>query len=143
MHVSRDVIFDKNRRWKWGPSENGDKPVAIRDFTMKYMSQFGAVNDNGEAGDDGGTPTTLLQLPSPTVLKPVGFASSLQEDEDMLDAFHDESPVRYRLIDNVLGAGEQVPGRAQRTLAELHLAATEVNQARLWRRNRARHGRRP
>jgi hypothetical protein len=34
----------------------------------------------------------------------------------MLDAFHNESPIRYRRMDNVIGNDLLVPGQAQRVL---------------------------
>jgi hypothetical protein len=30
------------------------------------------------------------------------FTTPIEDDEDMLNAFHNESPVRYRRIDNVI-----------------------------------------
>jgi hypothetical protein len=42
----------------------------------------------------------------------------LGDDEDRLDAFHDESPVRYRCIDSIIGEEEHVPGQAQRVLPQ-------------------------
>jgi hypothetical protein len=42
----------------------------------------------------------------------------LGDDEDRLDAFHDESPVRYHCIDSVIDEEELVPGQAQRVLSQ-------------------------
>jgi hypothetical protein len=45
------------------------------------------------------------------------FATPMEEDADQLDAFHDDTPVHYRRVDNILGEGGSVPGSAERVLA--------------------------
>jgi hypothetical protein len=53
------------------------------------------------------------------------FVTSLENDEERLDAAHGELPVRYRAYDNIIGAGEHVPGLAARNLIEeLNLMST-------------------
>ena len=50
------------------------------------------------------------------------FATPLSNDEDRIDAYHDDEPLRYRTMDNLLG-DQPVPGFAVRDFeAELHLA---------------------
>jgi hypothetical protein len=49
----------------------------------------------------------------------------LENDEEQLDAAHGELPVRYRAYNNIIGAGEHVPGLAARNLIEeLNLMST-------------------
>jgi hypothetical protein len=70
---------------------------------------------------------------------PPEFVTPLENDE-RLDAAHGESPVRYRAYDNIIGAGEHVPGLAVRNLnEELNLMSTgepctfaEVEQDVAW-----------
>jgi hypothetical protein len=42
----------------------------------------------------------------------------LENDEERLDAAHEESPMRYRAYDNIIGAGEHVSGLAVHNLIE-------------------------
>jgi hypothetical protein len=56
--------------------------------------------------------------PPPAVQDGPEFVTPLEDDEDRLDAFHDESPVRYRCIDSVISEEESVPGQAQRVLLQ-------------------------
>jgi hypothetical protein len=42
----------------------------------------------------------------------------LENDEERLDAAHGELPMRYCAYDNIIGAGEHVPGLAARNLIE-------------------------
>ena len=49
------------------------------------------------------------------------FATPLEEDEDRLDAFHDDDePLRYRTVGNILG-DTPTPEPPPRLFAELHL----------------------
>jgi hypothetical protein len=53
------------------------------------------------------------------------FVTSLEDDEERLDAAHGESPMRYRTYDNIISAREPVSGLAARNLIEeLNLAST-------------------
>jgi hypothetical protein len=49
----------------------------------------------------------------------------LKNDEERLDAAHGELPVRYHAYDNIIDAGEHVPGLAAHNLIEeLNLMST-------------------
>jgi hypothetical protein len=69
------------------------------------------------------------------------FVKPLEDDEERLDAVHDESPMRHNTFDNIAGTGEPVPGLAARNLIEeLNLASTgelctfaEAEQDTMWR----------
>ena len=53
------------------------------------------------------------------------FVTPLSDDDDRLDAEHDDTPIRYRTYDNLLWDDEPVPGLARRDLnAELHPTST-------------------
>jgi hypothetical protein len=50
------------------------------------------------------------------------LATSLSNDEDRVDAYHDGEPLRYRTLDNILG-DQPIPEMAVHDFeAELHLA---------------------
>jgi hypothetical protein len=79
--------------------------------------------DGGEP-EEGALPPSPRQaapLPDPGTPSPVAqqepeFVTQIEDNEDMLDAFHNESPVRYRQMDSVIGKDLPVPGQAQRVL---------------------------
>jgi hypothetical protein len=51
----------------------------------------------------------------------VEFATPLFDDEDRVDAYHDDEPLRYRTVDNIFG-DQPAPGLAMHDFeAELHL----------------------
>ena len=49
------------------------------------------------------------------------FATPLSDDEDRVDAYHNDEPMRYRTMDNILG-DQPIPGLAMHDFKELHLA---------------------
>jgi hypothetical protein len=52
----------------------------------------------------------------------VEFTTPLSDDEDRVDAYHDDKPLRYRTLENIFG-DQLVPGLAMHDFkAELHLA---------------------
>jgi hypothetical protein len=52
----------------------------------------------------------------------VEFTTLLSNDEDQVNAYHDDEPLRYRILDNIFG-DQPVPGLAMHDFeAELHLA---------------------
>ena len=51
---------------------------------------------------------------------PVEFASPLEGDEDRVDAWHDEEPLRYRTVANIIG-NTSTPPPPPRLFAEVHL----------------------
>jgi len=52
----------------------------------------------------------------------VEFATPLSDDEDRVNAYHDDEPLLYRTLDNIFG-DQPVPGLAVHDFeAELHLA---------------------
>jgi hypothetical protein len=71
----------------------------------------------------------------------VEFATPLSHDEECIDAYHDDEPLRYRTMEDLLG-GQTVPGLVPYNLeAQLHLACddgdprsfTEVERHATWR----------
>ena len=50
----------------------------------------------------------------------VEFATPLEDDEERLDAYYDDEPLRYRTMTNIIG-DHPPPPSLQRLFAELHL----------------------
>lgn len=102
----------------WNTGMHGDELEAHREFTVKYFTaRVPEINDGDEPPELGGavTPPPAPPLPQvePTPTPPpspqeLEHSTSLDEDDDRLDAYHDESPVRYRRIVNIIGDEEQV-----------------------------------
>jgi hypothetical protein len=71
---------------------------------------------------------------------PPEFVTPLEDDEERLDAAHGETPMWYRTYDNIIDAGELVPGLAACNLIEeLNLVSmgepctfTEVERDAAW-----------
>jgi hypothetical protein len=84
------------------------------------------------------SPSSVVAAPAATSPK---FVMPLESDEEWLDAAHGESPMRYYTYDNIIGAGEPVPGLAACNLIEeLNLMSTgepctfaEAEQDAAWR----------
>jgi hypothetical protein len=56
---------------------------------------------------------------------PVEFATPLSHDEERIDAYHDGEPLRYRMMENLLG-DQPVLGLVPYDLeAQLHLACDD------------------
>jgi hypothetical protein len=74
------------------------------------------------------TPAVIATPPGTSTLTPVRveksveFATPLSHDEERINAYHDGEPLRYRMMENLLG-DQAVPGLAPHDLkAQLHLA---------------------
>jgi hypothetical protein len=52
----------------------------------------------------------------------VELATPLSNDEDRVDAYHDDEPLRYRTLDNILGDQPVLDMAVHDFEAELHLA---------------------
>jgi hypothetical protein len=84
------------------------------------------------------SPSSVAAAPAATLPE---FVTPLDSDEERLDAAHGESPTRYRTYDNIIGAGEPVPGLVVRNLIEeLNFMSTgesctfaEAEQDAAWR----------
>jgi hypothetical protein len=140
-----DVVFDEVCGWDWTET-TGAPPVV--DFTIKciYAGASGATTVARPASPrDPSSPTPSVRplaappstpvatlspqsgaasIAGPTALPPE-FVTPLKNDEERLDAAHGELSVRYRAYDNIIGAGEHMPGMTARNLIEeLNLMST-------------------
>jgi hypothetical protein len=70
-------------------------------------------------------PGTSTLTPAHVEHNPVEFATLLSHDDERIDAYHDGEPLRYRLMENLLG-DQPVPGLVPHDLeAQLHLACDD------------------
>jgi hypothetical protein len=143
--TARHVVFDEAHGWDW-TATTGTSPAA--DFTVEYIyaGTSGAAAAARPASPHAlssltpsvrtlvAPPSTPVATPSPQsgaasvagpAASPPEFVTPLKNDEERLDAAHGELPVRYRAYDNIISAGEHVPGLAARNLIEeLNLMST-------------------
>jgi hypothetical protein len=86
-------------------------------------------------------PGTSTPTPARDEHNPVEFATPLSHDEEHIDAYHDGEPLRYRMIENLLG-DQPVPGMVPHDLeTQLHLSCdddeprsfTEAERHAAWR----------
>jgi hypothetical protein len=135
--TARDVVFDEAHGWDWTATTDAS-PAA--DFTVKYIyvgaSGAAAARPASPHAPSSPTPSvrTLVALPSTPVATPSPqsgaasvagpaapppkFVTPLENDEERLDAAHGELHVCYCANDNIIGAGEHVPGLVTRNLIE-------------------------
>jgi hypothetical protein len=73
-----------------------------------------AHDESQPAAQDASQPE--LETPPPQEMVGLEFTTPM-EDGDRLDAFHGDTPVHYRRVDNILGEAGPVPGRAERVMA--------------------------
>jgi hypothetical protein len=104
VHVSRDVIFDENGGWEWDSTASRDSAVQ-QEFTVCFYTAQVLVDevDGGVLEEDAPPPPSgqEVPLPDPATPPPMGqqapkFVMPIEDDEDSLDAFHNESPIHYR-----------------------------------------------
>jgi transposase InsO family protein len=155
VHISRDVVFDEAAQWTW-PAEHDGEP---RDFTMEDPTPVEAdAVSTTTSNMPLTTPSTTTRSASPTspttpssnqftagtpvqdsvpatsspapshgveFASPPGSSLSEQLDND-----HDDAPLRFRRVDNVIGSAP-TPGLAARDLEERLLLASDVEPTTL------------
>jgi transposase InsO family protein len=141
VRTARDVVFDEGHGWDWSKEATGGKGGSQGDFTVEFVQLGGAGGAAGSsasgtpapapspgpplAGGFGSpAPATPVASPAPGGQSTPAFVTPLADDADHVDAAHDDTPLRYRTVDNILG-DQAVPGYVQRNMdAELHLTHT-------------------
>jgi hypothetical protein len=143
--TTRDVVFDEAHGWDW-TATTGASPAA--DFTVEYIyagasgaaavarlaSPHAPSSPTPSVRMLAAPPSTPVATTSPQsgaalvvgpAAPPSEFVMPLKNDEERLDAAHGELLVRYCAYDNIIGAGEHVPGLAARIIIEeLNLMST-------------------
>jgi hypothetical protein len=127
IHVSHDVVFDESRGWEWNTAASGGDSVEQREFTVRFFTARPPVDNGDGAEPEEGelppppvqeAPLPVLGTPPPVEQQAPEFVTPIKDDEDRLDAFHNESPVRYRRMDSVIDNDLPVTGQAQRILPQ-------------------------
>ncbi|CAA6674433.1 unnamed protein product [Spirodela intermedia] len=130
VHVTRDVVFDENAQWDWGSgAEQGDAGSHDDMFTLEYAvgNQVPPELDGAiEVLDDDAPGPEPMSPPSVHYREEVEFASPPSVHIDHLDANHDDAPLRFRKIDNIVGLASP-RGLASRALIaeELHAVSSD------------------
>ncbi|KAF0912428.1 hypothetical protein E2562_014067 [Oryza meyeriana var. granulata] len=133
VRLARDVIFDESRGWDWtATSDAGASPRS--DFTIEYHVEqttgYPVPGFGGDAIPPSATPTPAQEnaaSPSPATPTPAEraatteFVSPPSHNEERLDVAHSDMPVRYRIVNNLIGEDALGPGLAQRELEEASL----------------------
>jgi hypothetical protein len=117
VRTVQDVIFDEGRGWNWSKETNGSVTASLSKFTVDYaeLEGFGGVGDSPSVS---GSPAPAPRMPSPAPdstlpAAPIAylehdgscapvFASPLEGDEDRINASHDDTPLRYHTVDDIL-----------------------------------------
>ncbi|WVZ50903.1 hypothetical protein U9M48_002109, partial [Paspalum notatum var. saurae] len=130
VHISRDVIFDEQAQWEWhGEQAAGENS----DFVIEYVSV--EQLEVRMTAQQQAAPTPAASTSSPVVQTP-----PLDAEED-LDANHDDAPLRFRRVEDMLGSTTP-PGQAVRELHEDLLLVdgeepttfAQAEQEEVWRR---------
>lgn len=134
---SRDAVFDEAAEWKWDDLVDNTAP-SQEPFTVEYSTESILVAPGTQ--DESTTPPSAAspQAPAPVEATPapaepeapspwaLEYCSPPPEYEQNLDIDHDDdAPLRFRVIDNILGPTAS-PVLAERNIdAELHFTTAE------------------
>jgi hypothetical protein len=145
VHISRDVIFDEEGIWDWSSAQvaRTDSEFVVGGqsegfqttlFTKNVVVRPGELTTEEDAeqhvpiGDEGMQVTPpAMDRGSAQGRSPVSAARELQETppSENLDAEHDDAPLRFRKLSEILGPGSP-PGQAARGFeGQLFLGASE------------------
>jgi transposase InsO family protein len=132
VHVSRDVVFDEDAAWDWGPVTPDGAPQ-LEPFTVEQVvtTTIGTAPASSPTPPSPPSPApsapTTPAPPSPPSPEAVEFVTPPTQDS-ILDADADDDVVpRYRLVDNLLGNASP-PGHAPRVLEQLELHVVSANE---------------
>ncbi|WVZ75290.1 LOW QUALITY PROTEIN: hypothetical protein U9M48_023361 [Paspalum notatum var. saurae] len=161
VHISRDAVFEEERAWDWGAEKGAGPEDDIEPFHVEHIAALARGGGQGAPPatpdgtprtptpppaptmpDSAATPTCGSELRTPPATMPgpgVQFTSPPEGDVD-LDYDHDDAPLRFRAVDNLLGS-VSLPGPAQRgPVQELMVAlgdepamAEEAKRVKEWR----------
>lgn len=137
VHVTRDLVFDEQAQWKWdadgeqGEQNDDTDTFMVEEYiTVTQQAPADEVEEEAEdAAPGGSTPPHTLQHPTTAAnddgAKPVEYATPPADLEGALDADHDDDvPIRFRKLDNILGASSP-RGLVPRVLGEeLHAVSS-------------------
>ncbi|KAF0920508.1 hypothetical protein E2562_035531 [Oryza meyeriana var. granulata] len=133
VHVSRDMVFDELAQWDWESSGEA-MSSSNNTFVITYSE---CVNHGPGKGAETSTPqpgnhvlTPVAAEPgtpgTPPTTTPIRFATLPTDASQHLDAEHNDGPLRFRTIDDIID-DSLAPGQASRELdtPELHLISAK------------------
>jgi hypothetical protein len=134
-----DAIFDEGHGWDWSKETNDNVMASSSEFTIYYTELEGFRGAGDSPSASGSPPAPRMPSSAPDFAPPAApttslehggsctpiFTSPLEGDEDRIDASHDDTPLRYCIVDDILDNQAVMPGSAQCNIdVELHLTHT-------------------
>jgi transposase InsO family protein len=141
IHISRDVVFDEDAMWEWTGNQASEMEF---DITMPDQSEFlpttelklrteevsmpsagdGAEQAAGEEQDQAErvTGTPLSNFRTTSGQEPDAESQIESPLSENLDADHDDAPLRFRKVSDLVGPGSP-PGQAIRNVPEFLMFA--------------------
>ena len=127
VKTSRDVIFDERCGWNWTTPAAGSSAAASSDFDIEWPAE--AEEISASAPTSPSPPRALSSAPgeherdNADEPKTPGAGSTTPaaavEIGDPVDAWHDDEPLRYRTVANIIG-NVSTPPPPPRLFAEVH-----------------------
>ncbi|WVZ61109.1 hypothetical protein U9M48_011031 [Paspalum notatum var. saurae] len=153
VHVSRDAMFEEECGWDWGAEKGAGPEDDAEPFHVEFISSLVRRGEPGAQvvpATQSPTLGTPASPPAPTSAAtptcgsepstpPATFTSPLVGDVD-LDEDHNDTPLRFRAVDNVLGPVSPPGLVEQQVVQELMVAiddepttAEEAKRFKEWR----------
>jgi hypothetical protein len=134
VHLTRDMVFDKQDQWDWGIGGNNGEPGGGDDvFTVEYSTISQAAPETEGANEEPAEQSTLPATNDgadvdndidDNNLDADHNDAEVDNDIDNLDADHDyDAPLRFRSINKILGMTKFVP-RAL-VVEQLHVVSSD------------------
>lgn len=130
VHISRDVAFDEEAQWRWDGETASELDFTIEYTTVYHLAVANAPRADSEQPELPTPPATSTSPCTPaatagTTATSAEFATPPTIAADDLDADHDDAPLRFRRVDEILGPATP-PGLAVREFDdELMMASAE------------------
>jgi hypothetical protein len=124
VHVSRDAVFEEERSWEWGAERGAGpdddvEPFQVEHIIMAPVEQGGPATTSPTSTPRPATPPapTTPPTPVPAPSPAIEFDSPPTGELDLDGDHDDDAPLRFRTLDNILGASSP-PRPAEREVAE-------------------------
>ena len=136
VHVSRDIVFDEAAQWDWDSdaekkaSDNHDVftvEYAVKKQTPSELDGTHEVRNDDATGPEPMSPSVHSSrgtMENQRGGREVEFATPPSVHSDHLNADHNDAPLRFRKIDNIIGM------TSPRGLASIVLIAEELHEVR-------------
>ncbi|WVZ95085.1 LOW QUALITY PROTEIN: hypothetical protein U9M48_040890 [Paspalum notatum var. saurae] len=139
VHVSRDVVFDEAASWDWARPSNEEAATGGSSsiFTVEHeecldgkalahgQPEHSVDNGDGEQGGGSPVPGPGEASPATPAGAPIRYATPPPDASQFLDAEYEGEPVRFRIVNDIVG-NPTPPGLAAWALDdELHFSSAE------------------